>query len=101
MFSILMPLVLFLVFGLAATSQVAWDRLAGTLREESRSTGGRARTLRRSALIVAEVSLSLVLLIGAALLSVSFARLQQVQPGFDPSNALAGSENVQTTLRSV
>jgi putative ABC transport system permease protein len=43
--------------------------------------------MRRS-LIVAEVALALVLLAGAGLLMKSFARLQSVDPGFEPSNVL-------------
>jgi predicted permease len=82
------------VFGLAATSQVGWHRLAGTLREEGRSTVGRTRMFRRTALVVAEVSLSLMLLIGAALLTVSFVRLQRVEPGFDPSSTLTATVNL-------
>jgi predicted permease len=82
-------LIVGLIFGLAATSQVGWNALAGTLREEGgRTTVGRAQSMRRSALVVAEVSLSLVLLIAASLLTVSFLRIQRVEPGFDPSNTL-------------
>ncbi|HJU76142.1 MAG TPA: ABC transporter permease [Gemmatimonadaceae bacterium] len=42
----------------------------------------------RRVLVMTEVALSLTLLIGAALLTRSFLSLQQVRPGFDPSNAL-------------
>jgi putative ABC transport system permease protein len=40
----------------------------------------------RAGLLVAEVALSLVLLIAAGLLLTSFARLQRVEPGFNPEN---------------
>ena len=59
------------------------DRLSAALNEESRGSSGTVRTQRlRSALVVAELALSLVLLTGAALLLVSFARLSKVAPGF-------------------
>ena len=42
----------------------------------------------RSLLVISEVSLALVLLIGAALLIRTFIALRQVNPGFDPRNVL-------------
>jgi predicted permease len=58
-----------------------------TLKDATRgNTGGRAANRLRSALFVGEVALSLVLLIGAALLLRSFVRLQNVAPGFDATN---------------
>jgi predicted permease len=53
------------------------------LKEAGRGSVGSGQRLR-AGLLVAEVSLSLVLLIAAGLLLTSFARLQRVQPGFEP-----------------
>ena len=77
------------LFGVATAYSVRWTRLAAELHSGgTRSTGGSARKLGRQLLVTAEVALSLMLLIGAALLTRSFMRLQQVQPGFDASNVL-------------
>ena len=85
-------------FGLAATLQVTWRRLAGTLNDaNARATGGRTRRLGRRALVVAEVSLSLMLIIGAGLLTASFVRLQRVEPGFDPHGALTAAVSLPIT----
>lgn len=59
------------------------------LKSEGRSaTAGRVPQRLRHSLIVAEIALSVILLVGAGLLIRSFARLQDVAPGFDPSNVL-------------
>jgi putative ABC transport system permease protein len=55
------------------------------LKDSGRGAIG-SRDRLRSGLLVAEVSLSLVLLIAAGLLLTSFARLQRVKPGFEPEN---------------
>ena len=69
--------------GLLPALQAAGVNVNETLKESSRgSTGGGHRL--RAGLLVAEVSLSLVLLVTAGLLLTSFARLQGVQPGFRP-----------------
>ena len=64
--------------------------LQETLKEGGRSgsTDFSGRALRRS-LVVAEVALALTLLVGAGLLIKSVARLQSVDPGFDPHNVVA------------
>ena len=81
-----------LLFGLAPALQAAGTGLQGTLREGGRGAAGDrgAQTVRR-VLIVAEVALALVLLAGAGLLMKSFARLQDVNPGFDPRNVLTAN----------
>lgn len=77
------------LFGLAPALQTSKMDIRPALSDASRgSTGGMSRHHVRNVLIVAEVALALMLLIGAGLLIRSFARLQQVQPGFDPSQLL-------------
>jgi predicted permease len=77
------------LFGIATAYSVRWTRLSAELHSGgARSTGDRTRRFGRQLLVTAEVALSLMLLIGAALLARSFVRLQQVQPGFNPSNVL-------------
>jgi putative ABC transport system permease protein len=76
------------VFGLVPALQVSRPDLDGTLKEGARTSGGRSRNRVRSTLIVAEVALSLVLLIGAGLLLNSFVRILNVPPGIDTRNAL-------------
>jgi len=53
----------------------------------------------RRVLVMTEVALSLILLIGAALLTRSFISLQQVRPGFDPSNALTARVTIPVVGR--
>jgi len=75
-----------IVFGVAPALQASRADLTEALKEGSRTIAGGHRV--RRALVVAEVALSLVVLIGAGLLINSFARLQDVAPGFDPSRLL-------------
>jgi putative ABC transport system permease protein len=59
------------------------------LSEAGRGAAGGTRHRRaRTALVVIEVAMTLALLVGAGLLLRSFARLQQVSPGFDPDRLL-------------
>ena len=78
------------LFGLAPALQSARPNLNETLRDAGArgSSAGRSRQRLRSSLVVGEVALSLVLLVGAALLIRSFLGMQSVKPGFDPSNLL-------------
>jgi predicted permease len=75
------------LFGLFPALQTSKPDLVSTLKEASgRSGSGLRHTRIRSALVVAEMALALVLLIGAALLIRSFVGLRSVDPGLDPHN---------------
>ncbi|HEX8140372.1 MAG TPA: ABC transporter permease [Pyrinomonadaceae bacterium] len=90
LFTGLITIVTGLIFGLVPALQSSRPNLNETLKEGGRgTTGGQGRV--RSLLVVTEVALALVLLVGAGLLIRSFYRLQQVNPGFNPKNALAVS----------
>jgi putative ABC transport system permease protein len=78
-----------ILFGLIPAFATAKPELTEALKEGGRSsTTGARRNRVRNSLVVAEISLALVLLVGAGLLMKSFARLQNVNPGLDPHNVL-------------
>jgi predicted permease len=78
-------------FGLAAAIHARRAPLAaGVFGGGSRATAGVARAAGRRVLVGTQIALSLVLLVGAGLLSVSFVRLQRVDPGFVPTGAVTG-----------
>ena len=88
-FTLAVALVTSVLFGLAPAWGAARTNLYETLKENARSaTGGYARPHLRTALVVAEVALAVVLLSGAGLMIVSFLRLQQVNPGFNPARVV-------------
>jgi putative ABC transport system permease protein len=77
------------VFGLVPAVEASRFDANGALKETARgSTGGPRSRHVRNAFVAAEVALALVLLVGAGLMIKSFARLQSVDPGFDPNNLL-------------
>ena len=70
------------VFGLVPALQSSRPDLVAVLRDGGRSVGGAARRRFRDGLVVAEVALSLVLLVGAGLLLRSVLALHSADPGF-------------------
>ena len=78
-----------ILFGLAPAWQVSRARSATALKEGGRSSTTSGGRWVRSGLLVAEVALSIVLLVGATLLLRSFARITSVDPGFNPEGVLA------------
>ncbi|MGH9818279.1 MAG: FtsX-like permease family protein, partial [Candidatus Acidiferrales bacterium] len=80
-----------ILFGLAPALQTARADLNHTLKESGRSSAAAGRNRTRSALVVMEVALSLVLLIGVGLLLRSFGEVLQVQPGYNAQNLLTAN----------
>ena len=78
-----------IVFGIVPALRTARPDLQGSLREGGRGSGVVARDRVRQLLVAAEVSLSLMLLVGAGLLIRSGILLQRVEPGFVPSRVFS------------
>lgn len=93
LFTLLLSIFSGILFGLAPALRVSRIDLNTTLKDASRGSAGtsavwgRGNNLRRL-LVISELALSVVLLIGAGLLIRSFARLQDVAPGFNPNKVL-------------
>ena len=88
-FTLVLSLLTCLVFGLAPAWHAAKPNLQSTLEQGGRSSGaGTARQSLRQLLVVFQVSMAVMLVIGAGLLIKSFWRLQQVDPGFQAEHVL-------------
>jgi putative ABC transport system permease protein len=87
-----------ILFGLIPAFASAKPELTEALKEGGRSstTGARRNRLRNS-LVVAEIALALVLLVGAGLLLKSYARVQNIDPGFDRHNVLTAEIDLPDT----
>ena len=82
-------LVATLLLGLVPAMQIGKLDLAGTLKAESAGVvGSRGRAWVRSSLVLVQVSLSFVLLVGAALLLQSLQRIRTASPGFSTHGVL-------------
>jgi putative ABC transport system permease protein len=82
--------------GLAPALRAARAELHTALNDGGRSTSGATRDLTRKTLLVVEVSLALVLLVGAGLLVRSMARLLGIDPGFNTENLLTMRLNLRS-----
>jgi putative ABC transport system permease protein len=79
-----------LVFGLVPALQATRTNLSESLKREGRGmTAGRRRHRLRSGLVIAEVALSLILLVDAGLMIRSFVRVNSQPPGYQTSHLLA------------
>ncbi|MGZ5474098.1 MAG: FtsX-like permease family protein, partial [Thermoanaerobaculia bacterium] len=83
--------VMSILFGILPALSASRGADASELAGAGRIAGGRAATRVRAAMTVAQLSLAVTLLCGAALLVRSFQRVLTVDPGFDPRNALTFS----------
>jgi putative ABC transport system permease protein len=78
-----------ILFGLFPAFSASRSDLMSAIKESGNRSGtGFRQGKARSLLVVSEISLALVLLIGAALLIRSFVALHEVDPGFDAQNVL-------------
>ncbi len=92
-FTLALSIVTGMVFSLIPALQSSRPELVPALKDESSMAGFR-RSRLRNALVVAQVSLSLVLLISAGLILRSLQAAQRMRPGFNPQNAVALSFDV-------
>src|SRR5215212_6527695 len=89
-FTMLISLGTCLIFGLAPAWQASKPDLHNALEQSGRTSGPGASRLRfRQALVVFQVSIAVMLVIGAGLLIKSFWRLEQVDPGFQAEGVLS------------
>jgi predicted permease len=77
-----------LIFGLAPAWRSTRIDLTPALKDTGRSSAGYSRSRLSKSLVVAQVSLSLLLLIGAGLFLRTLRNLQQIDPGFNTVNLL-------------
>jgi putative ABC transport system permease protein len=94
-FTLALSLLTGVVFGLAPALQSSRPDLLPSLKDESYSpVQSRRRFTMRNLLVVAQVALSLALLIGAGLFLRSLWRIRSVHPGFDADKVLTARLNI-------
>jgi len=89
LFTLAISVVTGLAFGLMPLLASRESAFTALKEAGGRSTPGAGRQRLRSALLIAQVAVSFVLLIVAGLMLRSLMNLQSVDPGFDPENVLA------------
>jgi putative ABC transport system permease protein len=83
LFTLSVSVIAGVLFGVIPVLRFARPRLAAALKEGGRgSSDGRERHRARSALVIAEVALAVILLVGSGLMMRTFQAMRQVQPGF-------------------
>ncbi len=88
-FALLISLLTGLGFGLLPAFQASRANLNTALKDGgTKATEGRQRRNARNGLVITEVALAQVLLVGAALLALSYVRVSQINPGFNADRVL-------------
>jgi putative ABC transport system permease protein len=96
--TLMVSLLVGLAFGMLPTFQARRLNLQASLQGESRgASAGGERTRFRSALVVTELALAVMLMIGAGLLIKSLWRLEQVDPGFQARGLLKAEYQLPAT----
>jgi putative ABC transport system permease protein len=90
LFSVVLSVLTGVFFGTLPAWHASRTDVQQALREGGRGTGGGGGRLR-NILVSAEVALSLVLLVGAGLMSKSLYKVLHADSGFDPANVMAAS----------
>jgi macrolide transport system ATP-binding/permease protein len=86
-FALAVSLLTGVVFGIIPALQATKPDLVPALKDATAQAGGR-RSRLRGALVVAQIALSLVLLVAAGLVLRALRHVQTTSPGFDPENRL-------------
>lgn len=88
-FTLIVSLLTGVGFGLLPAFQATRANLNSSLKEGgTKASEGRQRRGARNILVVTEIALAQVLLVGAALLGISYLRVTQINPGFNPDRVL-------------
>src|SRR5262245_57006267 len=93
-FTIAVSLACGILVGLAPGLQSKAVDLSNTLKEAARGSGSKRSQRVRGAVVVAEISLAVVLLVGAGLMIRSVRNLLTLNPGFNPSSILTLRVNI-------
>ena len=88
-FTLVVSLVTGIIFGLAPAVQASKPDLVPVLKDSGAAGRGAGQARLRSALVVAQVALSLVLMITAALFVKTLRNTRGINPGFDPQHVLS------------
>ena len=92
---IALSLITSIVFGLVPAFEASSINLRSALLEGGRSNAGSRRQWRRQSLVLAEVALSVVLVVAAGLLIRTFMIIANASPGFDPHHLMIASASLQ------
>jgi predicted permease len=87
-FTLALSLLTGIIFGIVPAWRATKVDLAPSLKDNSRGSSAASRSLLSRALVVAQVALSLLLLVGAGLFLRTLLNLQRVEPGFNTRNLL-------------
>ncbi|MGE5243032.1 MAG: ABC transporter permease [Betaproteobacteria bacterium] len=100
-FTLVVSLLTGVGFGLAPALRASRPDLEGWLRADgARNTASAGHAAVRNGLVIAQVALSLLLLVGAGLLIRSFSRLLRADPGFEPGHVLTMNVSLPTSRYS-